>query len=50
MRVAVFPVPAGMTPEEAWLELSVMGRFVEYRWWRPRFRWPFRTWAVWEMT
>jgi len=44
--IHVFPVPWGMTAEEAWAELLVMGRFLEYRWWRLRFRWPFVRWAV----
>lgn len=46
MKVHVFPVPRGMRPEEAWAEIATMGRYVEYRWWRPRF-WPgLRTWAT----
>jgi len=43
--IHVFPVPRGMTPEEAWAELSVFQSFPEYRWWRLRFRWPFLRWA-----
>lgn len=35
-----------MGPEDAWVEIETMGRFVEYRWWRLRFRWPFVRWAV----
>lgn len=41
----VFPVPRGMTAEEAFAEMETMGRLVEYRWWRPRFHWPFVRWA-----
>lgn len=29
MAVHVIPVPAGMTPEEAWAEIQVMDRLVE---------------------
>lgn len=46
MSVHVIPVPAGMEPEDAWDEIEAFGELVEYRWWRPRFRWPFRKWAV----
>lgn len=46
MIVHTFPVPAGMTPEEAFAEIEHMGRLVEYRWWKPRFHWPFVKWAV----
>lgn len=35
-----------MNPEEAWAEISTLGRLVEYRWWRPRFHWPFVKWAT----
>lgn len=44
--VHVFPVPRGMEPEDAWAEISTLGQLIEYRWWRLRFRWPFRKWAV----
>lgn len=47
MHVAeVIPVPAGMTPEEAFEEMEALGRFLEYRWWKPRFHWPLLKWAV----
>lgn len=49
MALHVIPVPGGMTPEDAHEEIMTMGRLVEYRWWRPRFRWPFRRWAVMEV-
>ena len=45
----VFPVPRGITDEEAFAECELMGGFVEYRWWRLRFRWPFVKWCVWEV-
>ena len=45
-RIHVMPVPKGMTTEQAFEEIRVFGRFVDYRWWRLRFRWPFVTWAV----
>lgn len=42
----VYPVPHGMTPEEAWEEIEVMGHLVEYSRWNWRY-WPgFRSWAV----
>lgn len=44
--VHVTPVPHGMTADEAFAEIDTMGRLVEYRWWRLRFRWPFVKWAV----
>ena len=44
--ITVFPVPRGMTTEEAHEEIKTMGRLVEYRPWRLRFRWPFVRWAV----
>lgn len=48
MQVAhVFPVPKGMTDEQAFAELDVFGYFPEYRWWRLRFRWPFVKWTYW---
>ena len=46
MILSVYPVPRGMTDEQAWEELEAVGEFVEYRWWRLRFRWPFVRWAV----
>ena len=48
-RYEVFPVPRGMTDDEAFAELSIMGEFREYRWWRLRFRWPLVKWAVWRI-
>lgn len=45
-HVHVIPVPGGMTADEAWAEIATLGRLVEYRWWKPRFRWPWRKWAV----
>jgi hypothetical protein len=45
-QVHVIPVPRGMTPEEAFAEIETFGELVEYRWWRLRFRWPWRRWAV----
>lgn len=45
-HATVIPVPHGMTPEQAFEEIQLMGGLVEYRWWRLRFRWPFRKWAV----
>ena len=47
-RFTVFPVPKGMDTWEAWAELEVFGYFPEYRWWRPRFRWPLVKWCVME--
>ena len=44
----VYPVPRGMTDEEAFAEIDLMGELVEYRWWRPRFHWPFVQWCVME--
>jgi len=46
VRVTVFPVPRGMTVDEAWAEQEVMGKLVEYRWWKPRYHWPFVRWHV----
>jgi len=46
VRVTVFPVPRGMAVDEAWAEQEVMGKLVEYRWWKPRYRWPFVRWHV----
>jgi hypothetical protein len=43
--VHVFPIPRGMTADEAFAEIDVMGGLVEYRWWRLRFRWPFVRWG-----
>ena len=48
-EIHVYPVPGGMTAEDAFDELEIYGEFVEYRWWRPRFRWPWRRWAVMEV-
>jgi hypothetical protein len=45
-EVVVFPVPRGYTPEQAWAEISVYGQLVDYRWWRPRYHWPFVRWAI----
>lgn len=42
----VIPVPRGMSVEESYEEIATMGRFVEYRWWKLRYRWPFVRWAV----
>lgn len=42
----MIPVPRGMTPEDAFAEIVTLGELVEYRWWRPRFRWPLLRWAV----
>lgn len=44
--IHTIPVPRGYTPEEAWVEISTMGRLVEYRWWKFWFRWPFVRWAI----
>jgi hypothetical protein len=44
--VHVFPIPRGMTADEAWAEIAVFGYFPEYRWWRLRFHWPFVRWAT----
>lgn len=49
MTVHVFPVPGGMTPEQAFDEIETLGELIEYRWWKPRFHWPFRCWAVMEV-
>lgn len=46
MTIHVIPVPRGMSVDEAFDEIQTMGRFVEYRWWRFRFHWPFRQWAA----
>jgi hypothetical protein len=35
--VHVIPVPQGMTPEEAWAEIDLMGGLVEYAPMDPRF-------------
>lgn len=45
-QVHVIPVPGGMEADEAWAEIETFGHLVEYRWWKPRFRWPWRRWAV----
>ncbi len=45
----VYPVPRGMTADQAWDEIELLGELVEYRWWRLRFRWPFVRWA-WRQT
>ena len=45
MKVHVYPVPRGYTPEQAWDELETFGKFPEYRWWKLRFRFP-NCWAV----
>jgi hypothetical protein len=42
----VVPVPRGYTAEQVYLETKVFGRLVDYRWWRPRFHWPFLKWAT----
>lgn len=44
--VHVIPVRAGMSTDDAFEEIQTFGRLVEYRWWRLRFRWPRRKWAV----
>lgn len=44
--VHVIPVPGGMTPEDAFAEIDTYGQLLEYRWWKPRFHWPLRKWAV----
>lgn len=44
--VYVFPVPGGMEPDDAFEEIETFGQLVGFRWWKPRFRWPFRKWAV----
>ena len=44
-EIHVFPVPRGMTADEAFAEMDLMGELVEYRWWRPRFHWPLVKWA-----
>lgn len=47
-EVHVIPVPHGYDPEDAWMEILIYGRLIDYRWWRWRFRWPFVKWAVFE--
>jgi len=43
--VHVWPVPRHMTPQDALEELMTFGRFVEYRWWKPRW-WLKPSWWV----
>lgn len=44
-EIHTIPVPRGYTPEQAFDEMETFGCLVDYRWWRPRFRWPFVRWA-----
>lgn len=46
MAVTVFPVPRGYTLQQAWDEIETFGEFIEYRWWKPRYRWPLLRWGV----
>lgn len=46
VQIHVIPVPYGYTPDQAYDEIRVFGRLLDYRWWRWRFQWPFRQWAV----
>lgn len=40
MKVVVYPVPRGYTPDQAYDELEVFGTFHGYRWYKPRFWFP----------
>lgn len=45
--IVVYPVPRGYTPEQAWAELGIFGKFCGYRFWKPRFWRPH--WAIMEV-